>query len=511
MKNVKLKLTKIYFPFLLITVGTIVFYTFLRWFFTIYMGYDVLKDEILNIWIPFALPWLPILFFLRRPLRILSIRRKRDNGHFLYQFFMVGVISLPMIIFQHYIEQAAYDLISVTSAEEVVNFQKEKFFKIEQFELDKSSVLSYATSRTKGKHNDKLSFYLYMALPFQKSNLVWYGVDFIETIDNDLSSEEKNTLWYKFQQSSKKSFQELDFQQVTYFKKLSFSDERDGYFNAITKRNPTLPEKDIIVLVPEKDRFEERLGNYLKWMLRSFGVGLFIFLLMVLIPKIDKRELKNFNNNQPIKDDDLQWLQDFLNPNGETKATAFLVILNLLVFLWMIIKGINIVSPSATELLAFGGNKRTEVWNGEYWRLLTSVFIHGGIMHLAYNLFAIGICGSVLEGILSPFRLIFIFLLCGIVASFASIAMNENLVSVGASGAIFGFYGVMIIFNVFKIYPVQDRSIIWIIVGLFGGVSLCFGFISNGIDNAAHIGGLLSGLLIGIVLIKFYKKELVQE
>ena len=135
------------------------------------------------------------------------------------------------------------------------------------------------------------------------------------------------------------------------------------------------------------------------------------------------------------------------------------------------------------------------------------MFIHGGILHLFMNLIGLGIGSSLLEKVLGPVKLIAVYIICGILANLTSIYWHHNTVSVGASGAIFGLYGLILAFTVFKIYPNYMRGFTWMLLGLYAGVSLLFGFF-GGIDNAAHFGGLISGFAIGALLILIDKEEL---
>lgn len=231
---------------------------------------------------------------------------------------------------------------------------------------------------------------------------------------------------------------------------------------------------------------------------------------MVVIPKIDEKELKDFKKDRPLKEDDLKDILEFLDPRGPNKVTAILLLLNIAVFVIMIFSGLNIVSPTPRELLEIGGNRRFEVLNGEYWRLFTSIFIHGGLMHLFMNLVGLGLGASLLEGIIGRAQLLISFIVCGILASLASVYWHENTVSVGASGAIFGFYGLILAFTVFKIYPKHMRGMTWMLLGLYAGISLLFGFL-GGIDNAAHFGGLISGFILGGILILIEKEKLIKN
>ncbi|WP_225034798.1 rhomboid family intramembrane serine protease [Winogradskyella sp. SM1960] len=507
MNTIKTKIKDVYVPFLIVSIGTILFYNIFRWTLDIKLGILPLKENLLNFWIPFALPCIPILIWLRRRIRILNVRGKTDNGYFAYQFAMAVAIAVPLIISQHYIEKNSFDLNEIPSISKVKELKNEKYFKINSFDIDHNSSLPYVTARTSGRNNDNLNFYLYLACPFKETSSIWYGVEYKKNLSNRINEQRKKSEYRTFLNTSEQEFKTYNFHDVEYFERLGYSDDRDGFIEAIQKRNANLNEKEQIILVPKKDVFEERLGNSFSWIFGSFGIGALALLVMVVIPKIDEKELNDFKKNKPLKEDHLKDLISLLNPIGENKATAILLLLNIIVFLIMTFNGLNIVSPTPRELLEIGGNRRFEVMNGEYWRLFSSLFIHGGLLHLFMNLIGLGLGSSLLEKALGSLKLIIIYIGCGTLASLASIYWHENTVSVGASGAIFGLYGLILAFTVFKIYPDYMRGMTWMLLGLYAGVSLLFGFL-GGIDNAAHFGGLISGFVIGGILILIDKDEL---
>ncbi len=131
---------------------------------------------------------------------------------------------------------------------------------------------------------------------------------------------------------------------------------------------------------------------------------------------------------------------------------------------------------------------------GQYYRLLTGAFIHGGIFHLLFNMYALWIIGSQLESFIGKSRYLLVYLFSAICASLLSITMNGNVASVGASGAIFGLLGALLYFGYhYRVYlgGVIKSQIIPIIV-----INLVLGFMMPGVDNAAHIGGLIGGCLM---------------
>ncbi|AXG69714.1 rhomboid protease AarA [Kordia sp. SMS9] len=511
MKNIKIKLQYIFLPFLLVSIGTIVSYTAFRWFFDIKLGILPLKENLLNLWIPITVAGILVYVFLRRKVKILNLRGKRDDGHFVYVFVMAFATGIPLMMSQQYLVKSAYKLQEVSSIAEIQNLQNEKYFTIPAFQVNKYASLSHVNSRVSGRNNENLNFHLYLSCPFKFVDNVWYGVEYSRSIKNSGTEQKKNSAYRIFIRSSEEKFNKYNFQDVRYFEKLGYSDDKDGFLNAIKEQYPDKNLKEQIILIPKKEAFSERLGNTFPWIFGAYGIGVFVLLIMILIPKIDEEEWKRFQQKKPLRDDDVKDILKFLNPTGVYKASAILILLNIGVFLVMVLYGLNLMSPTPQELLEIGGNRRTEVLNGEYWRLFSATFIHGGLLHLGMNMVGLAFLGMLLEHFVGAVKLIVIYVTCGILASLASIYWYENTVGVGASGAIYGLNGLLLAFLVFKVYPKYERSAAWIVLGLFGGIGLLFGIFSGGIDNAAHFGGLFSGFVIGAILVLLYKKQFTKK
>lgn len=499
MKHSSLKLKQIYLPYIAILLGMVLGFSLLRWALDIKLGILPLKEEMFTIYLPILLPWIPILIVLRKRLQLLRVNDKNHNGHFFYQFIIWISISLPMILAQHYLEKVSYSLIRVPEPRQVFAHSREKYFEIDQFQIEKHQRLPYVTARTSGRNNEYLTYYLFIACPFRDIPNLWYGVEFNEKFSNRISDSEKDKTFNDFIQNAEKEFDTYNFHEVNHFKRLGLSDERDGYIAAIEEAFPNINKKKQVILVPKSTPFQTNSSNTLLWVIGSFGGGCLILFIMVMIPKIDTAVYKGYLKNKKSKKGVLDEIPEFLNPTGPNKYTAILILSNILVFMAMMFAGLNIISPTPQELLEIGGNRRLEILNGEYWRLVSSQFIHGGIMHLIVNIYGLAIGAVLLEGMIKPSRLLFYYLLCGIVASIASVIWHENSVSVGASGAIFGLYGIILAFTVFKVYPKIMLGTNWKLLGVYVGLSLLIG-ITGGIDNAAHIGGLISGCIIGSIV-----------
>jgi rhomboid protease GluP len=147
-----------------------------------------------------------------------------------------------------------------------------------------------------------------------------------------------------------------------------------------------------------------------------------------------------------------------------------------------------------------GANYGPAVLHGEWWRLVTSMFLHGGLLHLALNGWALYQLAGLFEIWLGSARLLLVYFVSGIAGSLAS-AFISDVPSVGASGAIFGLLGALISFLLRRhedLTP-QAKSLLMQLVG-WAVINVVFGFSVKGIDNAAHLGGAAAGLLLGFVL-----------
>lgn len=172
--------------------------------------------------------------------------------------------------------------------------------------------------------------------------------------------------------------------------------------------------------------------------------------------------------------------------------------------------GLGFMSFEGHDLLKWGANYRPDIDKGEYWRLLTSIFLHGGAMHLLFNMYGLLFVGLFLEPVMGKVKFLLAYLLTGLSASIASAWWHAATVSIGASGAIFGLYGVFFALLTVNVFPKSSKKSFLISTSIFIGYNLLNG-LTGGVDNAAHIGGLLSGLLLGYILFPSLKNKVDQE
>ena len=187
---------------------------------------------------------------------------------------------------------------------------------------------------------------------------------------------------------------------------------------------------------------------------------------------------------------------------GNQYLTYTIIGLNVLMFIITIASGVSIMSPTGGDLLPFGANYAPVTAEGEWWRLLTSTFLHFGILHLALNMYALFMVGVYLEPMLGKVRYGSAYVCTGILASLASFIWHkaDPVVSAGASGAVFGMYGVFVALLTTSLIPRHVRGQLLQSIGIFVAYNIIYGLKPNsGIDNAAHLGGLISGLIIGYI------------
>src|SRR5579862_5233878 len=175
---------------------------------------------------------------------------------------------------------------------------------------------------------------------------------------------------------------------------------------------------------------------------------------------------------------------------------------NVAVYIAMALASGSVIDFPGRTLGAFGANYGPLTLTGDWWRLFTYMFLHGGLMHIAFNMWCLWDLGALCESLYGRWTFAAIYLTTGIAAGLASVAWNPGVLSVGASGAIFGLAGALIASFSLGEFSVPRVAISGTLRSLlfFVGFNVLFGTLSPGIDNGAHGGGLVSGLIFGALI-----------
>lgn len=227
-----------------------------------------------------------------------------------------------------------------------------------------------------------------------------------------------------------------------------------------------------------------------------------------LKPDLLAKEGELFSASPAVSKDKFRGFLAIFKPTQGYFITPLLINLNILLFILMVISGGDIMQPDSATLLKWGGNFRSVTLDGEWWRLLTCCFLHIGILHLLMNMYALLYIGLLLEPHLGKTRFISAYLITGVAASLSSLWWQDFTISAGASGAIFGMYGVFLALLTTNLLGSSVKQAFMTSIVVFIAFNIINGLKpDSGIDNAAHIGGLLSGLLTGYAFVPGLKNE----
>lgn len=186
-----------------------------------------------------------------------------------------------------------------------------------------------------------------------------------------------------------------------------------------------------------------------------------------------------------------------------TWVTLGLVAINVLIWLFSASSGSGWLQGNAMRLYELGGNATSAVQAGQWWRLLSAPFLHAHLLHLLFNMVGLWSVGTLTERVFGPRQFLLIYLVSAAAGSVASLYFTaQNNVSVGASGAVFGIAGalIMAVFQHRRRLPQLFSAQIFGGMTVFVGYSLLQGFAHPQVDNAAHVGGLLAGATMGWLL-----------
>jgi rhomboid protease GluP len=170
---------------------------------------------------------------------------------------------------------------------------------------------------------------------------------------------------------------------------------------------------------------------------------------------------------------------------------------NIAVFLAMLLAlGTSMLqNPTGQDLVHWGANYGPLTVSGQWWRLLTCVFVHGGLLHIAFNMWCLWELGRLAESVYGHWTFAIVYAICGVAASLTSLWWNPGVLSVGASGALIASFYLGEFSLPRPALAGTMRSLL-----IFAGYNLFFGAVIARTDNAAHIGGLVMGLILGALI-----------
>ena len=183
-------------------------------------------------------------------------------------------------------------------------------------------------------------------------------------------------------------------------------------------------------------------------------------------------------------------------------VTTALIGINVAIFLAMVASGISFMSPTAEQVFRWGATYGPITTQGQWWRLFTACFLHFGIIHIAFNMYVLYQIGYFTERLFGSPRYLAVYLIAGIGGNIVGLLLHPNVVAAGASGAIFGVYGGLLAFLLRRrgVVNPQAAKAVSRSVFIFLAYNLFYGLADPHTDLTAHIGGLVTGFLAGLLL-----------
>lgn len=509
MKDYLVKFKYIFPVYVLIYFGTVGGLYAFRYLFEIKFQLIELDVIIWNFWIPICLSCILLLVFLKPRLRILKFSEKNEDRKSFILFVACIFIFATSINTQKYLYASTGSLLEIKSYVEIENTSV-KYVKFKQFyTINDNQVGFNADVSTSGRYNESLNFDFYFVFPFVKSTRspvnevsnVWFCKKFHKSISNRASEYSKKQSYREFYNNCVRNLKNTNFNTIHYFEKIPKSKEYKNGILAIQRVIPDVTSKDKkkmpILLKPIEGAFENRTGDLVYWFFVFLALGLIVIPLFLLWPEYNKKIHNDLLNGKKVKEsNDLYDFIKYFIPSGDHFVTSILLDILIMIYLIQLLELNSSYMSHSEILLQWGAVRKDEVFDGDYWRLFTCIFLHGGFLHLAYNALALAFVGIFMEPLLGRVKFITYYIICGIASSLASIIWHDHTLSVGASGAVFGMFALAIFVDYFKTKSFNsNKSMVYLFVG-FAGINFIYGLVVPNTDNAGHFGGFLAGIVL---------------
>ncbi len=501
------KLKYVFLPIFLSSTLTVLIFGIVRWYLNI-------KGDILHIstdiqfWIFILIAAIIWALFIRKPIGILIIKRNPASDLELLHILAVAAVFVPLITSQFYLIDRNAKLYQVEHIYGQENYRENDYYQVSDLVFDKTSYGVFYSVHTSGRNNEDVNLNANYAIPILGDNgnfQFWIAKRFSKQYGTREYENNRTVLWKQFVKNAKEKYWKFNPSEHKYLRIMPQSDQRREFVEAIMNSDvyPEVEEDDLVILKIEDEDFESRSDGEQKWFYISYiGLNLLVLIIIQFL-KIQEIRLERLQKHKPINGEEEDSIKEallFLVPRKNHFITSIMIDLNLIVFVWMIASGVSIMNPLLSDLLEFGALRYQEVMDGEYWRLITSGFVHIGLIHILMNMMFLALVGYLVESVLGRWKFLILYILTLIGANVNSLIWDNQAVSAGASGALFGLLGWMLAQVLIKRKTGDGSNIIYLflIFGI-GGITLLVGLFNNS-NNAAHLGGLAVGLLIGLLM-----------
>ncbi|MCG7588048.1 rhomboid family intramembrane serine protease [Photobacterium sp. OFAV2-7] len=498
----------IFLPFLLAFISLISGYTFIRWLVDIKLHLISIDEMVWDLFIPGGLAICTTLLLTRKRLQVFRIKGSAPSS--LTKLLMTIALAVPMVIAQSLVSSASYDLIELPNEDDIPAYKHEKFFSLEQYRVRPSLFASDASFRVRGKHNEDLNIHLYIAVPMDQKKNIWYGIRYTKTINNHLEENEKEVLFSAFLEEVDQKFRNHDFYSQSHFELLKKSDLYDGLKMAIDNKYPFKADQELYLLYPRTESLKESNHDLIVF----FGIFSLIAFAVVgaisLRAQVDDKSYQDYLHGELTDNSFTSVAVNMLSFRAGCPATSLLINVCIAVYITGVFIGVDAISANVQELVHFGAVRRDLVLSGDYWRLMTSAFVHLGVAHIIMNTFVLGYAGKAVESTTGTVSFLFLVIVTALSSSLASIYWHEHTVSVGISGVNYGLVGALLTLMMTG-YLDKNKKSDMIILLSFIAVSSAISFFTPNIDHAGHVGGFIAGVILGLVMTLWLSKPIPQN
>lgn len=519
MKHIRTKTKLLFVPLVVLAFVFITTYSFLYWLLHIKLDVLSLQEDVMHLWTPMTLSFLCILLFIRPRVHLLKL--DKDNGRIRGLYYIISslLLFIPTLFLLGLLDTATGKLTKLDSITEISKKPVTKYYKPNSYVLHKGYIGVKPVMSYSGKHNQYLNFNIYIALPFTgdlydtlQSPAAFLYLNYHEQISSKIDDVEREARWEVFWKQSFESF-DKDHIYFSYLERMANTEQRNHAIAAARKSGLYKSSKPVTILKPVNEPFDERNGNKLLYGFLSFGIGLVVWFIMIGIPGLHVNKAAKFTAiNTGYLQKEVKETYQIFKPEYGFAATPVLIALNVLMFVILAFYGSGFFKFYNRDLVSLGALYEPLVRQGQWWRLFTCMFLHTGILHLFMNMASLYLTGMLLERITGSGKFLAGYLISGIVAAWVSLWWHEEpVVAAGASGAVFGLYGMLLALAVSKLFDTSTKKMFLILLAGTAGYSLLMGFLSEGIDNSAHVGGLAAGLLIGFIYVRVFLRNRMES
>ncbi len=308
MEDLKRKIRFVFIPYLLVSAGYIIIYTFLDWLLFIQFKTLNMQPLVIRCWIPMATYWIFVYLFLWRRLKKLRLKNPKKEPQFGIVIVMCVVMLPPVALSQIYIAEATGKLSTLENIDELNISESTRYYTLKNHYFDKRDAGLYTVYRTSGKGNNTFNVELFYTVPiFEKESdttkrecSAWLGVKYRDYFNNRIDQSEKDKRCRMFEQQAHDNFKTINLDSFSYLQQLDY-DENTAYYNSALKFSSKYFENNTFILKRCYGAFEDRTDNNLTWIIVTFGLGATLVFLCFLPPTLSEADVEEFKSKRSNK------------------------------------------------------------------------------------------------------------------------------------------------------------------------------------------------------------------